>query len=122
MTNQGEERLFDKLVRRSLMPKGFRPKSDQDIEAMFDALGEFELSVAKRDRMLRKIRGEEPMNWEKEQDSTPIGIESLSDVREVVEMFRCKGDDVPPELEKKLRELEQQAGKEPDEEDEGGDE
>ena len=122
MTNQDEDRMFDKLVRRSLVPKGFRPESDQDIEAMFDALGESELSESKRERMLRKIRGEEPMIWEQDQDSTPIDIESAADVREMVEMFRSKGEEVPPGLEEKLRELEQQAAEEPDEEDEEDDE
>lgn len=122
MTYQDEDTMFDKLVRRSLVPKGFRPESDQDIEAMFDALGESELSESKRDRMLRKICGEEPVIWEKEQDSTPVDVESVSDIRETVEMFRSKGEEVPPELEEKLRELEQRAAEEPhEEEDEGGD-
>jgi hypothetical protein len=121
MTNQDEDKMFDKLVRRSLVPKGYRPDSDQDIEAMFDALGGAELSESKHGRMLRKIRGEEPMIWDQEQDSPPVDIESAADVREMVEMFRSKGEEVPPELEEKLRELEQQAAEEYDEEDEGCD-
>lgn len=122
MTNQDEDTMFDKLVRRSLVPKGFRPESDQDIEAMFDALGESEFSESKRDRMLRKIRGEEPMIWEQVHDSTTVDVESASDIREMVEMFRSKGEEVPPELDEKLRELEQRAAEEADEnDDEGGD-
>lgn len=122
MTNQDEDRMFDKLVRRSLVPRGFRPESDEDIEAMFDAFGESELSESKRKRMLRKIRGEEPLVWEQEQDSPSVRIESAADVREMVEMFRSKGEELPPELEERLRELEQQAAEEPDkEDDEGGD-
>ena len=121
MTNQDEDKMFDNLVRRSLVPKGFRPESDQDIEAMFDALGGAELSESKRSRMLRKIRGEEPVIWEQEQDSTPVDIESAADVRGMVEMFRSKGEEVPPELEEKLRELEQRAAEEHDEGDESGD-
>lgn len=121
MTNQHGEKLFDKLVRRSLIPKGFRPESDEDIDAMFDALGQSELSESKRNRMLRKICGEEPMSWNLKQDSNPVHVDSTTDIQEMVEMFRSKGEEVPPDLEEKLRELEQQAAKEADEEGDEGD-
>lgn len=121
MTNQDDERMFDRLVRRSLVSKGFRPEFDQDIEAMFDALGESELAESKRERMLRKIRGEEPLMWEENQNSTPAHVLSTSDVREMVEMFRSKGEEVPPELEEKLRDLERKASEEACDDDDDGD-
>lgn len=120
MKNRDTEKIFDNLVRRSVVPKGFRPESDQEIEAMFEALGEIELSESKRNRMLGKIRGETPMCWELEQDSALVDIESSSELREMVEMFRSRGEEVPPDLEEKLRALEQQAAEEADEE-EGND-
>ncbi|WP_417379094.1 hypothetical protein [Gimesia sp.] len=122
MTIEDKEKMFDKLVRRSLVPKGFRPESDEGIEEMLDALGKCELSESKSNQMLRKIRGQEPMIWDREEGSTPVQHDdSTTDLREMVEMFRSKGDDVPPELQKKLRELEQQAAEEADEDNgEGG--
>lgn len=116
MTIEDKEKMFDKLVRRSLVPKGFRPESDEGIEEMLDALGKCELSESKSNQMLRKIRGQEPMIWDREEGSTPVQHDdSTTNLREMVEMFRSKGDDVPPELQKKLLELEQQAAEEADE-------
>lgn len=115
MKGKDEDKLFDGLVRRCFVPKGFRPESEEDIDTMFEALGSSDLSETKRSRMLRKIRGEEPLIWERS-DSTGVRLDSAAQAREMVEMFRARGEEVPAELEERLRELEQQAAQEVDEE------
>ncbi|MBN73104.1 MAG: hypothetical protein CME32_27935 [Gimesia sp.] len=119
MTIKGRKSKFDQFIRRSQVPRGFRPESDQEIEMMLDALGPCELPNEKCQQMLRKICGQEPMVWEIEiiENASPILHKgSTAEVNELVEMFRSKGSDIPPNLEEKLRELEKQAAEEYDEE------
>lgn len=121
MTSKGRKSMFDQLVRRSQVPRGFRPESDAEIEMMLDALGACELPEEKKQQMLRKICGQAPMVWEIEiiENASPIQQEeSTAEENELVEMFRSKGTDVPPDLQEKLRELEKQAAEEYDEENE----
>lgn len=56
MTNKNSDRVFDGLIHRSIVPKGFRPETDAEIEAMLESLGSGEISDEKRRRMLAKIR------------------------------------------------------------------
>ncbi len=119
MTIKGRNSKFDQLIRRSQVPRGFRPESDAEIEMMLDALGPCELPKAKCQQMLRKICGQEPMVWEIEiiENAPPIlNEESTAELNELVEMFRSKGSDIPPDLQEKLRELEKQAAEKYDEE------
>ena len=116
MTNKNSDHVFDGLVHRSIVPMGFRPETDAEIEAMLEGLGSGELSDEKRRRMLAKIRGDMPMSWD-ESESDPAGKwqATSAEEREFAEMFRSEGDDLPPELEEKLREMEQRAAEPPDE-------
>lgn len=110
------DRFFDGLVRRAIVPRGFRPQNDQEIESMLDALGTGEMSDEKLQRMLGKIHGMIPMSWEADRtEATSLDLESV-EARELAQMFRAKGEELPPELEQKLRELEQRAAQPPDEE------
>lgn len=113
MTIKGRKSEFDQLVRRSQVTKRFRPESDAEIQMMLDALGPCELPKEKCQQMLRKIRGQEPMIWEITKNAFPVQLDdSTSEVRELVEMFRSKGSEVPPDLLEKLRKLEKQAAEE----------
>lgn len=115
-----DDRFFDELIRRAIVPRGFRPQNDQEIETMLDALGAGNMSDEKYQRMLGKVHGEIPLSWETD-EAEAVSLESESmEARELAEMFRAKGEELPPELEKKLRELEERAAELPDEE-EGSD-
>lgn len=120
MTNENDDRAFDDLVFRALVPKGFRPKTDAEIEQMLDGLGQVEIPKSKLERMVGKINGTIPMAWE-EFDEPIIACEAdSSDARELAELYRARGEVVPPEVEAKLRELERKAA-EPKPQDEDSD-
>lgn len=111
------DRVFDGLVRRAIVPKGFRPRTDAEIEAMLDGLGQDEMPEEKMHRMLGKIRGQIAMGWERN-EASPLDRKCDSEeAREMAEMFRAKGEELPPDLEKKLREMEKRASEHPKQDD-----
>tara|TARA_R110002049_G_scaffold276108_1_gene454252 strand:- start:3069 stop:3443 length:375 start_codon:yes stop_codon:yes gene_type:complete len=115
------DRLFDALVYRAIVPKGFRPQNNEQIEEMLDALGSEELSSEKLQRMLGKIHGQIPMTWETEDSDPTENLTDSAETHELVEMFRARGEELPPELEEKLREMEKRAAKHPNEEENSND-
>ncbi|MFN3150435.1 hypothetical protein [Bremerella sp.] len=112
--------FLETLVRNALVPKGFRPESDEEIEQMLDAMGTIDVPSDKFTRVMSKITGDTPLNWEI--DRAASQGETLSpesaEARELAEMFRAKGEDLPPELEEKLRKMEERAAEPPEDEDE----
>jgi len=110
------DRILDGLVRRTIVPKGFRPETDAEIEAMLDGLGQGEMPDDKLQRMLGKINGQIPMSWERDDEVSPYRDCDTAEARELAEMFRAKGEELPPELQEKLREMEERAAEYPDEE------
>jgi len=119
MNKKGEDRLFDALVRRAIVPKGYRPKSDEEIETMLGALGPSQVSDEKLERMLGNIKGLIPMSWESEESKSPSWQANSAEAQELAAMYRAQGEELPPELEEKLREMEKRAAEPPDEDDDG---
>ena len=111
-----QDRLLDELVQRSLVPRGFRPESDEEIFTMLEGLGSGEVSEDKLSRMLGKIRGDSPMAWEAVSEESESWQSDTAEAKELAEMFREKGEDLSPEQESKLREMEKRASELPDEE------
>jgi hypothetical protein len=52
------DKFINKLIYNASVPKGLRPESLEDIDAMLDALGGQEYAVDKFERMMKKIKGE----------------------------------------------------------------
>ena len=111
------EEFFDGLVERSLVPRGFRPETDEEIEAMLGGLGGGEISQDKLQRMLGKIQGCTPMAWEVVAEESDSWQSDSAEAKELAEMYRAKGEKLPSELEAKLREMEEKASGLPDEDD-----
>jgi hypothetical protein len=120
MTNESNEQPSDDLVFRALVPKGFRPTTDTEIEQMLDGLGPAEISQSKLQRMLGKIKGTIPKAWEETLEATVRCEADSADARELAELYRARGEIVPPEIQAKLRELEKRAS-ETDPRNEGSD-
>lgn len=114
--HENGDRVFDGLVRRAIVPRGFRPQDDVEIELMLESLGPGEMSDEKLQRMLGKIQGQIPMVWDSEGSEVPSWQSDSAEARELAEMYRAKGEELPPELEEKLREMESRAAEPPDEE------
>ena len=122
MSQPKEDDLFDALLFRAMVPKGFRPSNDAEIEQMLNALGAVEVPEAKLSRMLGKISGAIPKGWEDGIEVQPDTEDESAEAREMAELYRARGEALPPELEAKLKEMERRAseplagGEEADEE------
>ena len=93
---------LNSIIREALVPKGFRPADPAGIEAMLDTIGGDKFSDDKIERMLRKIRGEEPIGLIPAHDEDE-GVAALSnEERTLVTLYRAKGLEIPPEVQAKL--------------------
>jgi len=83
---------------------------------MLDGIGHVEVEQDKLQRMVDKIDGNTPMSWEVPDDdlASPL-IPDSYEARELAEMYRARGKEVPPELKERLREMEKRASEPPDE-------
>lgn len=102
------DKELNSLIFKAIVPKGLRPTSKQDIESMLDALGGEDISEDRLQRMLRKVRGEEPIgfcDWE--------SLDSLKDLtarqEELVAFYRARGKQLPPDIQAKLDEIRKRA-------------
>lgn len=115
--NKQEERL-DALCHQAIVPAGFNPKNDAEIERMLDSLGGDD-TAERTDRILSKVLGKRRMAWQ-----APVAEAFDCDAdeasNEYAEMFRAPGEPLSEDLEEKLRAMEQRAMEEPSEDDETG--
>jgi hypothetical protein len=114
MTNRNSDKSLDRLLRRALVPKGLRPRTDDQIARMLDTIGGAPVDQDKLARMLRKINGEEPVG-PAPRKVLPYSQSPLTAAEEgLIALHRSQGTALPPEVEKKLRELERQAAQPPE--------
>ncbi len=59
--------------------------------------------------MLGKVKGDIPKAWEEPVDTSVTYEADSADARELAELYRARGEVIPPELEEKLRKLENEA-------------
>lgn len=116
MSDQNPDKAFDCLVHRALVPKGLRPRTNEEIEQLLDTIGGAPLSDEKLKRMLRKIDGEEKILPRSPRRSAPAEAALTADERELVAMYRAQGKSLPPELAAKLKAMEERAAQPPDDE------
>ena len=98
------------LVFKAIVPKGLRPETPEEIDAMLDVIGGEALSEDTVQRMLQKIRGEEPLGEPQKEG----GLGSPEDVAESLSaaelaLYRNRNDDIPPEVEQLLQDMEDEA-------------
>lgn len=117
MTDQTPDKPLDALLRRSLIPRGYRPERDADIEKMLAAMDDEGMTLEKHERMLRKINGEEPTFVPlPHSDSTEVAEQLSEQERELVALHRAQGKPLPPDLAAKLKAMEQRAAQPPSDE------
>ena len=120
MSVQNPDSAFDRLVHRALVPKGLRPRTNEDIEQLLNTIGGEPVSDEKLKRMLRKIDGREQIGPQRHAQPAPDDAELTADERELVAMYRAQGKSLPPELAAKLKAMEERAAQPPDDEAERG--
>jgi len=113
-----ERRLMD-LIAEALIPRGFRPQSDNEIEALLDAMDNEPLSEEEIKRILAKARSKMPIGERNVAPVEPIDYPLSESEKELVALYRSQGKELPPEIQKKLEELRKKA-KENEEEKEDG--
>lgn len=107
--NKDTDQRLSKLLNAALIPPGFRPKSNDDIEAMLETVGGEPLSGDKLARMLQKIHGEEPLGKQRQQELnvTPNVLNETQ--QELLMLYRSKGRNIPPEIQSILDEMRKRA-------------
>lgn len=120
MAKQNPDLRFDRLIKAALVPKGYRPRTPDEIDRMLDVIDAPKVTDEKLQRMLHKINGEEPMFVQPESETPKLGGSELTAAeRELVALYKAQGKDLPPEIEEKLKAMEERAGRLPDEEEQG---
>ncbi|TWT37187.1 hypothetical protein KOR34_21340 [Posidoniimonas corsicana] len=119
MSNNKQGERLDALCHRVIVPAGFDPKNDAEIERMLEALGGDD-TAERTDRILLKVLGKRRMAWEEPVAEAYECDTNDAAANEFVEMFRAPGEPLSEDLEAKLREMEQRAMEEPSEDGETG--
>jgi hypothetical protein len=103
----------DALLRRALIPKGYRPTKAADIDRLLDAMSAAPMDEETKSRMLRKINGLEGM-FPDRPSTPPVPSAELTEVeRELVAMYRAKNKDLPPDLAAKVKAMEARVAQKP---------
>jgi len=114
MNNQNSDRALDKLLNRAIVPKGLRPRTDDQISRMLNTIGGVPVDSDKRNRMLRKINGLEPVGPAPKK-VLPYTAPPLSESEQsLIALHRAQGKALPPEIEKRLKELERRVAEDGD--------
>jgi hypothetical protein len=109
INDRNSDRRLSKLLYNALIPRGFRPKTNDEIEAMLETIGGETISDEKRERMLQKIRGEGPIRLRTEQIINFTSEALTEEQKELVELCRAKGEEIPPDIQALLNEMEKRA-------------
>lgn len=111
MSNKQPDMRRDALLRRALVPKGFRPTKDVDIEKLLDTIGEQPISEEMLQRMLRKVNGQEAIFPDRATPAPTLTTELSPQEHEAYALCRSKNKPLPPDLAAKVKALEAKAGR-----------
>ena len=114
MTGEQPHMRRDALLRRALVPKGYRPTKPADIDKLLDMVGDEPMTDEQKERMLRKINGQAPMFPDRSAPSAPLLTTELTETeRELAAMYKAQNKPLPPDLAAKVKAMEQRASKRP---------
>ncbi len=122
MPARHSDKELNELIYRVIVPKGLRPTTPEDIDAMLDAIGGSAPSEESVQRMLRKIRGEVPIGTGSVAEGLGDRLAVADDANiseEALALYRNRNDDIPPEIKEKLKDMEERAMEEGEEADQG---
>ena len=108
MADQKADRDLRSLIFKAIVPKGFRPTTSKDIEAMLDGMGGERMPEDRLQRMLRKVRGEKPIGVS-HNVSEATYAELSRQQEELVALYRARGREIPPDVLAKLEEMRKRA-------------
>lgn len=103
----------DALLRRALVPKGYRPTKGSDIDRLLDAMGTAPMDQETKERMLRKINGTEATFPDRSSSPSVLASELTETEKELVAMYRARNKELPPDLAAKVKAMEARAAQWP---------
>lgn len=108
--DSNSEKKILSLVRKSTVPKGYRPETDDEIDAMLDGIGPSPIADDKLSRVLRKFSGDEPI-FPMETFCESLADAECEEAMELAAMYKSQGKPIPEGLVAKLRRMEERASK-----------
>jgi hypothetical protein len=100
---------LNKLVYKAHVPKGLRPETNEDIDAMLDAIGGDKYTDEKVQRMMRKIKGQIPLHSETENMEDSSYEEMTEQENELLAMHRDGSEEISTDSQKILDEMRKRA-------------
>jgi len=101
-TNKNEDHQLRLLLFEALIPPGFRPESDDEIEAMLDALGGEEFEDDKVSRIVENAFCSKK-SLERERMASPqFDVLSEENAGELLALHRAGDEELSPEIKAKL--------------------
>ena len=97
MSHENDSELFE-IIQRALIPVGHRPKSLDDIDAMLKACAGETMPDDKVQRMLRKVRGKEPVGCRADPVMEAFEQTLTEQQRELVALHKGEGTEFPAEI------------------------
>ena len=104
-------KVVNRLVYKARVPKGLRPETNEDIDAMLDAIGGDKYSDEKTKRMMQKIMGQIPLHSETVNITDSFYEEITEQENELMAMHRDGNKDISSDSQKKLDEMRKHARK-----------
>jgi len=115
MSSEIPDDLLAGLIRRAAVPKGFRPRTPEELDQALNAMGDVDIAPKRVSTIVDRILSDEPIMTRRQTVETgpDEAVADCENFGELVEMFRSEGD-IPPEIAERLRELESEANLEAD--------
>lgn len=109
MTSEQPNMRRDALLNRALISKGHRPATAAGIDQFLGAIDAAPMTDEKKQRMLRKINGQEPVFVDRSTPPPLVTTELSECERELAAMYRAQNRPLPPDLAAKIKSLEDRA-------------
>ena len=109
--NEKIQNKLNKLIYKAHIPKGLRPETNEDIDAMLDAIGGNKYTDEKLQRMLQKITGQIPLHSESDNLADNTYEEMTEQESELLAMYRDGSEDISSDSQKILDEMRKRARK-----------
>lgn len=116
-----KDRHLRRMISDAVIRPGFRPQTNDEVEAMLDALEGEQFSDDQVERILDKSKGELPVG-EREGEGVFYEEPSEEEAGELLAMHRAGGDDIPDDVKAKLDALRKQAEEDVDNDDDSANE
>ena len=107
--NDKPQEAINRLISDACIPRGLRPESNEDIDAMLDAIGGEKHTDDKLQRMMHKIKGEIHIHPDRNDTSENGHIEATERENELMAMYRDGDNNISPDSQEKLDDMTKRA-------------